>query len=228
MVTEIGALKRRRRTRQILVTMTFALALTLGIYLVYFSEVFGLQKISVQGSKIVGSAEIIRAASIPLGTPLAQINTDEVMKNLRIFPSIGNVEVRRVWPSEIVLAITERSPVATMAMNGKWRFIDSSGVIYGETARIPEGLIPVTAESSSARGAVVQVIGSLPASIKRQVLTIVASSEDSVELTLTGSRQVFWGSATQSNRKVEVLSVLLTKRASFYDVSAPDFPTTRK
>jgi cell division protein FtsQ len=115
-----------------------------------------------------------------------------------------------------------------MAMNGKWRFIDSSGIIYGETSRIPEGLIPVTAESASARIAVAKVIGSLPASIKRQVLTISASSEDSVELTLTGSRQVFWGSPTQSNRKVKVLSVLLNKRASFYDVSAPNFPTTRK
>lgn len=208
--------------------MTLTFSLSLGIYLVYFSEVFGLQKISVQGSKIVGSAEIIRAAAIPLGTPLAQINTDEVMKNLRVFPSIGYVEVRRVWPSEIVLAITERSPVATMSMNGKWRFIDSSGVIYGETSRIPEGLIPVTAESSSARIAVAKVIGSLPASIKRQVLTISASSQDSVELTLTGSREVFWGSATQSNRKVDVLTVLLTKRASYYDVSAPNFPTTRK
>ena len=41
-------------------------------------------------------------------------------------------------------------------------------------------------------------------------------------------RQVKWGSADESDRKVEVLAILLKENASVYDVSVPEQPTTRR
>lgn len=227
MVTEIRSLQRRRRLKKVVALIASLLACSTAIYIVYFSSVFALQSISVQGSSIVEGDAIIQAAAIPLGTPLARINSDEVSKNLQVFPSVGSVEVRRVWPSEIVLAITERTPIATMSLNGRWKFVDESGVIYGDSAKIPDGLIPISAPNVAARRSVAEVIQSLPVTIKRQVLTVNANTEDSVELTLTGDRYVVWGNSTLSARKVEVLDILLQKKAKIYDVSAPNFPTTR-
>lgn len=227
MVTEIRSLQRRRRLKKVVALIASLLACSTAIYIVYFSSVFALQSISVQGSSIVEGDAIIQAAAIPLGTPLARINSDEVSKKLQVFPSVGSVEVRRVWPSEIVLAITERTPIATMSLNGRWKFVDESGVIYGDSAKIPDGLIPISAPNVAARRSVAEVIQSLPVTIKRQVLTVNANTEDSVELTLTGARYVVWGNSTLSARKVEVLEILLQKKAKIYDVSAPNFPTTR-
>jgi cell division protein FtsQ len=227
MVNEIRALKRRKGIKRSISLLAVLITLSGVGYLVYFSEVFAVRTISVQGSKIVSNRAIIDAAMIPLGTPLAQIDSAAIQKNLRVFPSVGSVEVRRVWPSEIVLAISERTPVATMAENGKWKFIDKFGVMYGESSKVPDGLIPITANSIAARAAIAGVIEYLPDSISRQVLTMSAATKDSVELTLTGNRTVFWGSYTQTSRKIKVLEVLLTKSARLYDVSAPNFPTTR-
>jgi cell division protein FtsQ len=39
--------------------------------------------------------------------------------------------------------------------------------------------------------------------------------------------KVVWGSADDSGRKAEVLSVLMHRKAQVYDVSAPDLPVTK-
>lgn len=227
MVTEIRTLQRRNTIRRRLVLAVLVLFVCSSVYVVYFSSIFALRTVTVQGSTIVASKDIIQAASIAPGIPLAQINSDEIFRNLQVFPSVGSVEVRRVWPSEVVLAITERTPIATMSLGGRWKFVDKDGVIYGDTAKVPDGLIPISAQTKSARAAVAKVIVLLSTPLQRQVLTMRASSEDSVELTLTGNRQVFWGNASLSKQKVEVLQVLLQKKARIYDVSAPNFPTTK-
>ncbi|MGA1324082.1 MAG: cell division protein FtsQ/DivIB [Candidatus Nanopelagicales bacterium] len=227
MVNEIRALKRRKWAIRLLTLLPVLLISSGAFYLVYFSDIFAVKTISVQGSKIVPEHSIIDAAMIPLGTPLAKIDSETIQKNLSKFPSVGSVEIRRVWPSEIVLAISERMPVATMAEGGTWRFVDEFGVMYGESSKVPDGLIPITANSTAARAAIAGVIQAIPDSIKRQVLTISAETKDSVELRLTSNRTVFWGSSTQTVRKIKVLEVLLTKNARLYDVSAPNFPTTR-
>lgn len=227
MTDDLSSRRIRKRAQRIAVSFLVVTLIAAGTYVVYFSEIFAVKTINVTGSKIVAESEILRIASIEIGTSLARIDTQEISRRLQVFPSVGSVEVRRVWPSEVVLAISERSPVATMAFNDRWKFVDANGVVYGETSRIPSGLIPISAETESARKSIAEVIQNLPASIKRQVLTISAQSEDSVMLTLTESRQVVWGNAEQISRKVEVLEVLLQRKARFYDVSAPNFPTTR-
>lgn len=227
MATEIRTLQRRKATRRRFIVIGMLLVACALVYIVYFSSVFALRTVSVLGSTIVANKDIIQAASITPGTPLAQVDSDEILKNLQVFPSVGSVEVRRVWPSEIVLAITERTPIATMSLGGRWKFVDKDGVMYGDSAKVPDGLIPISAQTKTARAAVASVVSLLPSSIQRQVLTMHASSEDSVELTLTGNRQVFWGNASLSKRKIQVLQVLLQKKARMYDVSAPNFPTTK-
>ena len=39
--------------------------------------------------------------------------------------------------------------------------------------------------------------------------------------------KVVWGSSDDSERKAEVLSVLMKRQAKVYDVSAPDLPVTK-
>ena len=64
--------------------------------------------------------------------------------------------------------------------------------------------------------------------VAADVRQVRAASPDDVRLQLTKGRTVVWGSAERSARKAAVLAVLLTRRASVYDVTAPDAPTTTK
>ncbi len=50
---------------------------------------------------------------------------------------------------------------------------------------------------------------------------------DSITLAMKNRTEIKWGSADESDRKVEVLSLLLHKvKATTYDVSVPEHPTT--
>jgi cell division protein FtsQ len=60
-----------------------------------------------------------------------------------------------------------------------------------------------------------------------QTRRVRAQSMDSITLTLADGRSVRWGSADESQRKVQVLAILLKQKASVYDVSVPEQPTTR-
>ena len=102
---------------------------------------------------------------------------------------------------------------------------------FDQVDRRPRGLplvsAPVDAGAPALRAAL-DVIDVLPPAVAADVRQVRAASPDDVRLQLSKDRTVVWGSAERSARKAAVLAVLLTRRASVYDVSAPDAPTTTK
>jgi cell division protein FtsQ len=79
-----------------------------------------------------------------------------------------------------------------------------------------------------ARREVATVVESLPASVIDSLKRVHARSMDSIALMLRDNREVVWGSAAESNRKVKVLAILMRQRARVYDVSVPEQPTTMR
>jgi cell division protein FtsQ len=69
---------------------------------------------------------------------------------------------------------------------------------------------------------------SLPADLRGKIVGVSASTRDDVELVLKSGSKVRWGSSEQGALKAQVLSALLQRRAGFYDVSAPELPTTQQ
>jgi cell division protein FtsQ len=92
--------------------------------------------------------------------------------------------------------------------------------------------LPVVALAASAdeaaRREVASVVAALPDDLLAQTIRVRARSMDSITLSLVDGREIRWGSSDESDRKVQVLAILLKQRASVYDVSVPEQPTTRK
>ena len=69
----------------------------------------------------------------------------------------------------------------------------------------------------------------MPGGLASQTRRITATTMDSIELHLKRGEVVRWGSAADSDRKVEVLTALMVNgKAAQYDVSVPSQPTTSK
>ncbi|WP_226997259.1 hypothetical protein [Tessaracoccus aquimaris] len=71
-------------------------------------------------------------------------------------------------------------------------------------------------------------MANLPGNVKGDIESFSAKAVDRISFTLSGDREVVWGSAEESELKGQVLSALLSVEASVYDVSAPRDPITRK
>jgi cell division protein FtsQ len=117
------------------------------------------------------------------------------------------------------------------ARGTSWVLVDRGGVAFATEQRRPAGLplvsAPVDAGAPALRAAL-DVLDTLPPAVRDQVRQLRAASREQVSMRLSKGRTVVWGSTERSDRKAAVLAVLLSRKASVYDVSAPDTPTTRK
>ena len=230
---------RGRGSRQVWLGFGALLVLVLGLaWVLLFSSALAARDIAVTGSTNLSADEVIDAAHVPWGRPLARLDLGQISRNTAAVPSVRDVHVYRRWPHTVEIEILERKPVAVVAgsLPGDWFFLDAHGVQFG-LAGAPRGpgadkvdhnrLPAVTAVAGSAAArAAGEVIVSLPVALGNQVISVQAASPDAVVLTLPHHQKVMWGNSARPQRKAAVLEALLVARpSSLYDVSSPDTPT---
>jgi cell division protein FtsQ len=221
---------RRRLRLRMLVAAVVVAALCLTVWAVYFSSWLAADKVTVTGASTIPAADITTAAAVPVGTPMARVELDRIRASVARLPAVRTVSVRRSWPHTIVIVVTERTPVASLYHAGSWEVLDDHAVAFRAAASRPPGL-PVVAVPGTVAGEllplVTQVAAALPVPLRTQTARITADTRDSITLHLSSGDVVRWGDATESDRKVEVLTTLLAHvKASQYDVSVPGSPTT--
>jgi cell division protein FtsQ len=220
---DLGGPRRHRRRRALIAALALLVVAAL-VWVVWFSPLLQVRQTRVVGAEGMRAEEVLAAAAVPVGVPLARIDAGAAEARVRDLAWVSAVEVRRGWPSEVVVAVQVREPVAVLAGDPRRSGISADGVVF-EATDLPKGLPRITAEGP-ALAAAVSVLTGLPEDLRRRVEAIAATTRDDIDLTLRSGDLVRWGSAEQGDMKAEVLRVLLTRRADLYDVSAPELPTT--
>ena len=224
----VARAQRRRWWR--LASLVLVVALIGGaVWAAWFSSLLAVHQVSVFGlsdeGELVGGQEVRSAASIPAGMPIARLDTASAQARVLELPWVASVEVRRAWPQDVVIAVTERSPVAVVKQGEDRRGVDAEGNIFDP----PGGLWltdPIIRGDDSAIAEAVKVASSLPADLEKRVRVIQAVSIDDIRLKLGNKSIVRWGNSQEAEFKAEVLRSLLPRRAQSYDVSAPSLPAT--
>lgn len=192
------------------------------VWMVWFSHVFAVREVNVVGASGDAADAVVRAAQVPVGAPLAQLDAALISERVRTLPWVGEVEVRRGWPRSVVLAVDERTGIARR----EGQLVDAAGVAFTPIGPIPRDLPLVRAEGAALESAMAVYTG-LPEKWRNRVIRLTATSRDDVALTLRSGAVVRWGSVEQSDFKASVLDALIKRRAAIYDVSAPELPTTQ-
>lgn len=201
-----------------------------AIWLLYFSSVFAVKHVVVDGLTGNDVALVENAAHAPMNSPLINANLGEIQKRVEALRWVASATVTRSWPQTVKIEVTPRTPVAVVkracaaASN-----IDASGVLFvNQTVQrrgVPSISVPCGVDHPTLVAAATAA-GSLPPAILRQVTAITVETMDSITLDLTRGRHVFWGSASDSSQKSQVAVTLLHKGFSVINVSIPSLPTT--
>ena len=215
--------ERRRRRWRIAGIVVAGCLTAVAVWLIWFSPVLSVKTVRAVGVVGKQAEAVVSTAAIPMGMPIARVDADAARAAVLTLPWVSAVEVRRGWPSEIVLAVTSRSPIAVDGASG--RAVDADGVVFDASGPLAKNLPRVTAQGD-AMSAAMAVLASLPADLSARVGSMSATPRDSVDLVLRSGAKVHWGSAEQADFKAEVLRALLRHRHDVYDVSAPELPTT--
>ena len=214
--------RRRRRLRMLLATVGLLLV-ACAVWAVFFSSLLAASSVRVVGVDGVAADQVAATAAVPLGVPLARIDTAQSQAAVVALPWVESVEVRRGWPDEVVIAVVARQPIAVLAKSGT--AVDASGVAFEPLGTLPASLPTVTASGVGIQTAM-GVLASLPPDLAGRVVSLAATTRDDVTMTLRSGALVRWGSVDQAEFKAEVLRALLRQKRLVYDVSAPELATT--
>ncbi len=207
-----------------------------GAWLLLWSDALAVDRVEVQGTRLLDSATVEDAVGVRLGTPLARVDLDEVADRVEQLPAVADVEVSRGWPGTLQVVVRERQSVAVVEEDGHYRGLDGEGVLFRDYTAPPDSLPLVRSDdldqAATAAGRadalreVALVVEALPVTIARRVDHVELASLDSIALLLRDGTRVRWGSADESGLKADVLLALMEIPAETYDVSVPGLPTT--
>jgi cell division protein FtsQ len=232
---------RRRRLAAALVALVLVVGLGLtGRILLFDLHLADVDEVRVTGTSVVAVPDVLKAAAVTPGIPLASVDLSAVAGRVARLPAVESARVGRSWPHAVAVDITERVPVADTRDEQGPALVDRSGVVYpgAPVPGLPTLTAPRVGTDDPATLAAVAVLAAVPAPVRDQVLTVDVTVEPAapdgtppgapqVTLGLTEDREIRWGTADRPADKAAVLGPLLGQTGRRYDVSSPELPTIR-
>jgi len=218
-----GGPSRRTVLRRRAVAVLVLVAVTAVVVAVWFTPLLGVREVEVLGTADLTADQVRAAAAVEPGTPLVRLDVERVAERVRALPRVAAVGVERSLPGTVRLTVQERKPVAVVVRGDGAHLVDATGLDYAVLPQAPGSLPELKAEPAGTPAAVAVVTG-LPEELRREVLTVSATTGADVKLALTGGREVRWGSAADTPRKAAVVQVLMTREGTVFDVSSPELP----
>lgn len=223
---------RRRPWRLAALLAGVLLLLAGGVWLVELSPFLVARSVRVQGVPAQSVPTVVGRADVPVGTPLARIDTLVIARRVIAMSALADVTVSRSWPSSVVISARLRTPVlAVKDPKGQVQVVDSLGVAYARVSGPPKGVPLIsTVESPPSREslrAAISVLRMLSSGQRGQVTDVTVLGQNLVTLKL-GGVTIVWGGASQPELKVKVVTALLRQPGvATIDVSAPLTPVVR-
>ena len=221
---------RLRAALRVAAVLLVATTVAVAAWAVYYSSMFGVQRVIVVGTHRVTAAQVVKAARVRMGAATLRVDTAAIRRHVESITQLESVVVTTQWPHTVTITVVERTPVAVEQLTaGGYELLDRDGVDLGQVANRP-ALLPLLlldpqTTSAATTAAAAQVAASLTRRLAAKVASITALTANSVLLRLTDGTVVRWGDASQGAIKAEVLAALMKHHGVVYDVSAPYAPT---
>ncbi len=198
------------------------------------SPLFALDtsKVSIEGLGEDGATTSeVQAAIEPFAsTPLPRLSTSKVSAAIGQVRLVREAQVERTWPRGLKVTVRPRQAVLAVKEGNAWSLVDDQGVSLSTSPSMPEGMAPTTLpdgdERSRAAGEVAAIWAAMGDELRSQI-TMITHDGQTVSMTLSNSRTLNWGVASENDLKAKVAQVLISQRqARTYDVSSPVHPVT--
>ena len=216
------------------------------VWALFGSRLLVVRSVTVTGTRLVTSTQVIAAADVPLGTSLVGVDAGQVARRVAGIRQVASATVAKDWPDHLAITVRERVPVVAVRMaGGGYDLVDPTGVLVvwsrTQPARLPLYLTSVSGGALRGDPGLVTaaaVLAELSPALSKQVDEVSASQAQAgssgtqggayqVLLGVRGGKTVLWGGTDSAAQKNRELSVLLTGSVRYVDVSAPGTVVTK-
>ena len=119
-------------------TVAFVLGLS---WVVWASPLLVVDEVLVSGVDGADREAALLAASVPVGEPLARIDSAAIAQRVGSLPVVKRAAVTRSWPRTVVITVTPRVGLLVVrTSSGTLQVLDEDGVAFREVDHAPAGL----------------------------------------------------------------------------------------
>ncbi len=234
---EVRRSQGRRRLR-VLVAVVLLLALTGTAWLLLRSPLLDVDTISIGGAQRTDPAAIWRASGVRSGVAMVDVDESRAARKVEALPWVAEAAVRRHWPNEVSITVTERSALAALRRQDSvgWVLLDASGRVLEQVSEVPAGLVPIEGIAAAASpGTLVagphdalRLAAALSEQLAGRVAAIRVMPTGELELQLAGGGTVRLGAPSDLDRKLSAAETMLasvdSRGLAVLDVRIPASP----
>lgn len=236
--------ERKARTLSILIRVGLALAVVAVVsgltWLLFFSPVLKLQagQIRVEGAnEWVTEEQVSQIAAKQADKSLLVVSTGSIASELKAMPGVTTADVAKQWPHGLSITVAAQKPAAVLkSADGSMTAVDSQARVLNAVGASVAGIpvIDVDDVDSGLQNRAVQqalqILASLPESMRQRTTSVTAKTQDSVTTVLDGGNYtIVWGDASQLELKKAEVDKIINDPAVIGDkhqvnVSSPKKP----
>lgn len=125
---------------------------------------FKLNKVHVQGASPMAQQSVLDATGLALGQPILDIDLEAVRASVAKVGWVQEVQVVRLLPDTLVIAVEERRTLAVWQLNGRTVVIDGSGrpIPEADPGAFPQLPLIVGAGANETAGQILPAVQSRP------------------------------------------------------------------
>ncbi len=127
-----------RKRRRILALAALLAALALAVYLILDNAVFIARDVRVEGNETIDDESIMRAAKLPMGEKMRNVDAEQVRASLESGGQVELVSLEKNYPSEIVLTVRERVCEAVVMHAGVVLTLERDGTVIEQLQALPD------------------------------------------------------------------------------------------
>lgn len=233
---EVRRRQGRRRLRLLVAGLAVA-ALSAAVWVGLRSPLLDVDRVEVRGAERTPADLVRDAAGIFEGQPLVEVDVRVAEAAVRELPWVDRAEVRRLWPSTVLVTVTERSPTAVTRSNtDDWAVLDGSGRVLDIAGEQLPGLlvlegvgdVPPPGQTVERAQGPLAVFASLSPSLAARTLAVAVVEGGEIQLKLNPQGTVRLGDAAALEAKARAVETVLAsvdvRNLEVLDVRLPSSP----
>ena len=122
----------------------------LHFYAIQWGQSLHVKKISIEGNTQLHREEVLSLLQMKRDSLLMEFNTEQMQNSLLKHSWISSAEITRMFPSELQIVISERTPIA-MLTGTETFYVDSDGVVLKELEGRKPFDVPIISSASGSQ-----------------------------------------------------------------------------
>ena len=137
-------LNKIRAYKSMMKGISLFIAIVILLILLLLSPVFYVKNVEVTGNKNIPGNTILSLANIPDCTNIFKVTTKELKTKIKENAYINTVNIKKIYPSTIIINVTERETAYMLEYASSYAYIDNQGYILEISKDKIENKIKIT------------------------------------------------------------------------------------